>query len=91
MKKIGLILIAVAFVGGCAKTVEESKPSPDESPATESAEEKGTVAAQPDAAKSTTDVVKEDGPIDAESLLAATLAQATAEDKRVMVHLGAPW
>jgi hypothetical protein len=33
----------------------------------------------------------EASPVDAERLLASTLENAAADNKRVIVHLGAPW
>jgi hypothetical protein len=49
-----------------------------------------TPAAQTAAAESVPDAAEAPSPIDAERLLASTLESAKAENKRVMVHLGAP-
>ena len=50
-----------------------------------------TSGAQSAAGKSVPDAADAGSPIDAARLLASTLERAKAENKRVMVHLGAPW
>jgi hypothetical protein len=48
--------------------------------------------AEPDISSETDSVTADSvSSVNAEQLLATTLASAQADDKRVFVHLGAPW
>jgi hypothetical protein len=84
MKKAALGLLAALLVFGCADSVRESKSAsiaePTTKPATQSATGKSASEAKPTESR-----------IDAEKLFNDTLASAKMQNKRVMVHLGAPW
>ena len=91
MKRSALKLFVVLLLGGCAESVDEAEMVNDESSAANAAVATETPAAQPAAAVSVSDTAEEASSVDAERLLASTLEKAKAENKRVMVHLGAPW
>ncbi len=85
MEKATLVILAVVLISGCAKPVPETALESEslapgqvrkasESPGKQVG---GEASAAPAA-------------IDAAQLLASTLEHAKAEDKRVLVHLGAP-
>ena len=87
MKKSALGLFAVVLLSGCAESARETKVENDSLPvanATEASETPSAETAEPPEA------VEAASPIDAAELLASTLERAKAENKRVMVHLGAP-
>jgi len=77
MKRSALGLLGVLLLGGCADSGEDAAIVTKKSPA------RNTATESPAAEKGS--------PLDAERLLASALASAKADDKRVMVHLGATW
>jgi hypothetical protein len=86
MKKLTIWLIAAALLSGCAESASDNDASlgktqtPVTDPTTdEPAVEPGSLASASDSS------------LDAETLLASALEEATAGNKRVLVHLGAPW
>ncbi len=91
MKRFTVGLLAALLLGGCRDSARETKTWDDKSPATSSAAASDTSAGRSEGADDTFDAADAVVPVDAESLLAATFAAAKMEDKRVMVHLGAPW
>ncbi len=84
MHKATLLIFACLLFGGCADSAREEKPTTDDATA-------GELAAQPATAESVSGKALADTSNDATILLASTLERAKAADKRVMVHLGAPW
>ncbi len=81
MKRFALGLFVVLLLGGCAESAKETGTASDKSPA----------ASQTTAGEPVPDAAEATSPVDAEKLLASTLKSAKADNKRVMVHLGAPW
>lgn len=97
MRLTFLLGLAVLAVGGCAESAKSGKPESGDRSADKSAAKVADVPQEPvvpsaaTAPDSDTDIVADDAPLNAEALLASTLENAKADDKRVMVHLGAPW
>ena len=91
MKRSALRLFAVLLLGGCAESAKETEMADDKSPAANATEAAETPAVQTAAGGSVPDAAEAASPVDAERLLASTLESAKADNKRVMVHLGAPW
>ena len=87
MKRFALGSFGVLLLIGCADLAKEMEMVNDKLPAANA-----TVATETPAAESVADGAADAAsPIDAERLLASTLQNAKAANKRVMVHLGAPW
>lgn len=89
MKKLMLGMMLGCLFAGC------TQPGPDASSKSKGAEGDQTNAMQR-AATTENDTAAQkvettEMSQDAENLLSETLAQANRENKRVMVHLGAPW
>jgi thiol-disulfide isomerase/thioredoxin len=79
MTRSALALCGALLLGGCADTAPEAN-----TPAGKSGAASVQIESAPDSART--------GPlVDAERLLAEALAQAKSENKRVLLHLGAPW
>lgn len=76
MKRSFLRLLSILVLAGCAESGIETEIVNDNSPVAN--------GPAPDTSAEVTSV-------DAERLLASTLESAKADDKRVIVHLGAPW
>jgi hypothetical protein len=89
MKRSVLGLFAVLLLGGCSDSVRDMEMGNDKSPAANATVATETPATPAAAAGSA--AVEAALPVDAGRLLAATLERAKADNKRVMVHLGAPW
>lgn len=67
-------------------------PTPHDPPASPPAPTAQSDAAPPTQADTSASVAEsDDKKVDAEVVLKNALARATAEDKAVLVHLGAPW
>jgi hypothetical protein len=92
MGKTALAILAFLVLGGCADSAKDVEPAISKSPTAEemsvTAQE---LAAQPVTIESVFDTKMADSSVDAAALLAFTLELAKAADKRVIVHLGAPW
>lgn len=91
MKNTALGLFTVLLLGGCADSAMDAKPVGSQSPAASA-----DVAAQDpilhsDGSESDLKTTAVASSVDAERLLASTLENAKTQNKRVMVHLGAPW
>ncbi|MEQ1906482.1 MAG: hypothetical protein ABL888_20025 [Pirellulaceae bacterium] len=84
MKKTALGLLAALLLVGCADSGRESKPASVAEPTTKPATPSAT-------GKSVAETKTTESRIDAEKLFNDTLAIAKMQNKRVMVHLGAPW
>jgi hypothetical protein len=91
MKSLPLGLLAVLVLGGCGTSAPETATPNGRSPVNKAMVPPETSGDQTVAAESAPPVVEAAPLVDAERLLASTLATAKAENKRVMVHLGAPW
>jgi hypothetical protein len=91
MKRSVLGLFAVLLLGGCSDSVRDMEMGNDKSPAANATVATETPATPAAAAGSAAAAVEAALPVDAARLLAATLERAKADNKRVMVHLGAPW
>ena len=91
MKRSAISLFAVLLLGGCAESVEETEMANDKSPAANATVATETPAARIAAGESVPDAAEAASAVDAEMLLASTLESAKADNKRVIVHLGAPW
>jgi hypothetical protein len=91
MERSALGLCAVLLLCGCSDSVREMEVVNERSPAANANVATETPATQAAAAESVPDAVETALPVDAERLLASTLESAKADNKRVMVHLGAPW
>ena len=87
MKRSALRLFAVLLLGGCSVPATETELAKDES----TARGTETSSTQSVAGESLSDAPDAASSGDAERLLASALQSAKADDKRVMVHLGAPW
>ena len=87
MKKTGLAILTFLLMCGCTESPPKSKLAGSES-ATSTEQKSGD---RSDVADPVSDSAEVDASIDATVLLQSTLAKAKAADKRVMVHLGAPW
>ena len=82
MQRTFMVSMLLAALVGCSNQAETlTGPAPTVAVETESS----TAETQPTEAP--TDIGKQD----AEQILAAAIARAETEDKRVFVHLGAPW
>lgn len=89
MKKATSAILAFLLLSGCGNSGEDVHSTSNQSPTTKAIEaELGGQSAVPAPAP---EKESGDSPIDAAELLASTLASAKARDKRVFVHLGAPW
>ena len=91
MKRSALRLFAVLLLGGCAESVEETEMANDKSPVANATVTTETPTAENAAAELFSDPAEAISPVDADMLLASTLDSAKADNKRVIVHLGAPW
>ena len=80
MKKFGFAVLAAVFFLGCTESGTELE-STDSSVQPKSAETTSPPSQETASPSSN----------DAQGLLASAMASAQADDKRVMVHLGAPW
>ncbi len=91
MTRFAFGLFGLLLLGGCADSVKEAETVTGKSPvgnvpvATEKPSARTTVA------ESVPGAAEVASAVDAERLLASTLASAKADNKRVMVHVGAPW
>ena len=100
MRRMSFVVLALVLGGGCADSARElnsganaSKPAAS-SPAGEARKPQDSQdhSAQSKAgALGAVTATEDSSVVNAEVLLASTLQQARTEDKRVMVHLGAPW
>jgi len=89
MEKRGLALLACLLFGGCGNSVEDVDSATSKTvPVKVAAPER---AAQSAVVESVHDAERANSRVDASVLLASTLENAKACDKRVLVHLGAPW
>lgn len=85
-----VLAILLLLLGGCSAPVDDFQVSEEGNSAT--ARESMTAlqpATQADAAQASAERLFE-FPVDAATLLASTLEQAKTDDKRVLIHLGAP-
>ena len=89
--KTTLGLLAVLLLGGCADSGNDVQPANGKSPADDAATAAQEPAARTAAVESGPVATAADSSLDAERLLASTLESAKAQNKRVLVHLGAPW
>ncbi len=100
MRRTSLLVLALLLGGGCAEAPDDpTSQVSGPAPAGPSQEARPSAAPGSEQQAASSDAVASEANaptetpavIDAESLLASTLQQAQAENKRVMVHLGAPW
>ncbi len=91
METTVLAILAILLLGGCADSAKDVKPATGKSPTATATVTAQELAAQTAATESVSDTTLADWSVDAAVLLASTLEVAKAADKRVMVHLGAPW
>lgn len=89
MNKSAICLFAVFLLGGCDESVEETETLNDKPTAADVRMPAETPSVRSTEAESV--AAEATPPSDAESLLTATLEIAKADNKRVMVHLGATW
>lgn len=82
---VGSLAASSLSCGGLVPT--PSEPSASQPPAT--IQHEATPSTNADTSASGTEPA--DKKVDAEDVLKNALARATAEDKAVLVHLGAPW
>jgi hypothetical protein len=84
MKNTAFGLLTVLLLGGCADSGTDAKPAnvadTERKPATQSA-----------ASESLPEATVAAFPLDAKELFNSTLVSAKTHNKRVIVHLGAPW
>ena len=85
MKKTALGILAILLLGGCVESAKDLEPATGKSVAAKAS------VPQTAATESVPNTTLADSSVDAAELLASTLRSAKAADKRVMVHLGAPW
>ena len=91
MNRLVLGLLAITLISGCvdpATEVETVTGSTGTANAPVETQQPAAQGAVTEPASETTVVAPS---VDAEQLLATTLADAKVGDKRVLVHLGAPW
>ena len=91
MQKTGVGFLIVLLLGGCVDSRHDPKSTGDKSPSANVVDAAQQPVGQNAAVESVTDVNEVTSSVDAERLLASTLASAKAQNKRVLVHLGAPW
>jgi hypothetical protein len=90
MNKFAHSFLAAVLLSGCAESARDSKPG-NESPPVSAAKETLKTPPSQTATADPTAAAEVASATDAASLLASTLEEAKAQNKRVMVHLGAPW
>jgi hypothetical protein len=90
-KKSALTLFALVLLSGCSQSASETTSEDDSSPTANATQAAETSSAAPTTVIEPPDATSVTAPIDAAKLLASTLERAQVEDKRVIVHLGAPW
>jgi PBP1b-binding outer membrane lipoprotein LpoB len=90
MNKFALALFAILLLGGCTESAKQTEKVNRKSPSANSPTAPDTSVTRTGADGSGPDAADAASPIDAARLLAATIETAKAENKRVMVHLGAP-
>ncbi len=91
MRRTVLWLYLIALIGGCADSGTEVETATGNRPAANATVETQQPTGQDVASEPESETAVAAPPVDAEQLLATTLATAKADDKRVLVHLGAPW
>lgn len=95
MKKTAVALLAVWLLAGCTDSAKKVDSVTKTSPQAKATEKTQELAAQTAKTESKSDTTLAESPVDATVdatvLLATTLEKAKSTDKRVMVHLGAPW
>lgn len=91
MKKTAVALLAVWLLAGCTDSAKKVDSVTKTSPQAKATEKTKELAAQTAKTESKSDTTLAESPVDATVLLATTLEKAKSTDKRVMVHLGAPW
>ena len=90
MKRTVAWSLAALLLAGCADTGKEVKPAGGKSP-TADADVAGQETADLSTAVASDPATTAHASVDAEKLLASALETAKADNKRVLVHLGAPW
>jgi len=91
MKNTAIALLAVLLLAGCTDSVKKVDSVTKSSPKTKATDDTQEPAVQTAKAEPDSQAILADSPVDATVLLAATLEEAKSSDKRVLVHLGAPW
>jgi hypothetical protein len=91
MNKTGLAILTCLLISGCTDSPQDVELARTESRDANPTLTEHEFGARTEVAAAVADSTMGDSLADAASLLASTLEKAKAADKRVMVHLGAPW